>query len=170
MPVPLAWARTTHEALLPSQLREFQVELAGRLAMHDEPGGTVKELRERYGFTQETLARLCSLRRESLSRIESGHVGLSLEFLQRFTRLMTLARGVREHLAYAEARGNAPDDRHLQMLAMSLRVEPESAEEVVLQSLVSYERKRREALRGLPDAKGSSSTSWLGRAATGGSR
>jgi len=170
LPDPPACGCTTHEALLPSQLREFLVELAGRLAMHDEPGASVKDLRERYGFTQESLARLCRLRRESLSRIESGHVGLSLEFLQRFTRLMTLARGVREHLAYAEARGNAPDERHLQMLAVSLRVEPEAAEEVVLQSLVSYEKKRREALRGLPDAKGSSSTSWLGRVATGGLR
>ena len=136
--------------------------------MHDEPGGEVKALRERYGFTQDSLARLCDLRRESLSRIESGHVRLSLDFLQRFTRLMTLARGVREHLAYAEARGNNPDERHVRMLAMSLRVEPEAAEEVVLQSLVSYEKKRREALRGLPNAKPSLSQSWLGRMAAGG--
>lgn len=146
-------ASTTHDTLLPSQLREFQVELAGRLAMHDEPGVSVKELRERYGFTQEGLAQLCALRRESLSRIESGHVRLSLDFLQRFTRLMTLARGIREHLAYVEARGNVPDERLMQMLAMTLRVEPEAAEEVALQCMVSYEKKRKEALRGLPRAE-----------------
>ncbi|MFA5860246.1 MAG: helix-turn-helix domain-containing protein [Candidatus Thermoplasmatota archaeon] len=141
---------TAHEFLLPSDLREFQVELAGRLVMHDEPGTEVKALREKYGFTQEFLSKLCDLRRESLSRIESGAVGLSLPFVQRFVRIMTLARGVREHLAYAESRGNAPDERHVDMLAMTLRIEPEAREEIVLASMVSYERKRREALRALP--------------------
>lgn len=118
--------------------------------MHDEPGVEVKSLREKYGFTQEFLSALCDLRRESLSRIESGSVGLSLPFVQRFVRVMTFARGVREHLAYAEARGNAPDERHFDMLAMTLRMEPVAKEDVVLASMVSYERKRREALRGLP--------------------
>jgi len=138
-----------HEALLPSTLREFQTELAGRLVLHDEPGAEVKILRERYGFTQEFLGRLVGLRRESLSRIESNAVGLSLDFVQRFARVMTLAKGVREQLAYAEARGNAPDERHLDMLAMTLRIEPEAKEEIVLASMVSYERKRRETLAGV---------------------
>jgi DNA-binding XRE family transcriptional regulator len=139
--------RTAAELLLPSTLREFQVDLAGRLVMLDEPGAEVKALRERYGFTQDFLAPLVGLRRESLSRIESGAVGLSLEFVRRFTRVMTLARGVREHLAWVEARGNAPDERHLDMLSMTLRIEPEAKEEIVFASMVSYERKRREALR-----------------------
>jgi hypothetical protein len=33
------------------------------------------------------------------------------------------------------------------MLSMTLRIEPEAKEEIVLASMVSYERKRREALR-----------------------
>lgn len=135
-----------HEALLPSTLREFETELAGRLVLRDEPGGEVKTLRERFGFTQEFLARLVGLRRESLSRIESNAVGLSIGFVQKFARVMTLAKGVREHLAYAEARGNTPDERHFEMLAMTLRIEPDAKEEIVLASMVSYERKRRDAL------------------------
>jgi len=138
-----------HEALLPSALREFQTELAGRLVLHDAPGDEVKSLRERYGFTQEFLARLVGLRRESLSRIESNAVGLSIDFVQKFARVMTLAKGVREHLAYAEARGNTPDERTFEMLAMTLRIEPDAKEDIVLASMVSYERKRREALRGV---------------------
>lgn len=134
-------------------MREFQTELAGRLVLLEEPGAEVKQLREKHGFTQEFLAKLCSLRRESLSRIESGSVGLSLDFVQRFTRVMTMARGVREHIAYAEARGNAPDERSFEMLAMHLRIEPEAKEEIVLASMVSYERKRREALRSFPESK-----------------
>jgi DNA-binding XRE family transcriptional regulator len=146
-------APTTHEALLPSALREFQTELAGRLVLLDEPGHEVKQLREKYGFTQDFLARLVDLRRESLSRIESNSVGLSIEFVRAFTRVITMARGVREHLAWAEARGNAPDERSLDMLARHLRIDPAVKEELVLASMVSYEKKRREALGGLTRRK-----------------
>lgn len=135
---------------MPSDLRAFQQELAGRLATLDQPGPEVKGLRERYGLTQDQLAKLLDLRRESLSRIESGRVALTLPILQRLVRVVTLARGVREHLAYAEARGNLPDERRLDMLAQSLRLEKDAADEVVLLSTMAYDRKRKEALRTLP--------------------
>jgi hypothetical protein len=61
-------------------------------------------------------------------------------------RVVTLARGVREHLAYAEARGNMPDERRLDMIAQSLRLEKDAADEVVLQSMISYEKKRKETI------------------------
>ena len=115
--------------------------------MLDQPGLEVKSLRERYGFTQDFLAGVLGLRRESVSRIESGRVALTLPILQRFTRVVTLARGVREHLAWAEARNNLPDERHLDTLAQSLRLDKAAADEVVLASMMSYERKRRETLR-----------------------
>lgn len=127
-------------------MRGFQQELAGRLATLDQPGPEVKLLRERYGFTQDTLARLLGLRRESLSRIESGRVALTLPILQRFCRVVTLARGVREHLAYAEARSNRPDERRLDVLAQALRLEKDAADEVVLLSMMAYEKKRKETL------------------------
>ncbi|HVM44863.1 MAG TPA: helix-turn-helix transcriptional regulator [Candidatus Thermoplasmatota archaeon] len=110
----------------------------------------MQALRERHGFTQEQLAALLGLRRESLSRIESGKVALTLPILQRFTRVMTLARGVREHLAWAESRGNLPDERHLDTLAVALHLDKASADEVVLVSTMAYDRKRRETLRALP--------------------
>lgn len=110
----------------------------------------MQALREKYGFTQDALARLLGLRRESLSRVETGSVSLTLDLLQRFTRVVTLARAVREQLAYAEARGNLPDERLFERVAQALRVEKDAAEEVVLVSMMAYDRKKREALRALP--------------------
>lgn len=143
----------THEAFLPSALREFQNELAGRLAMHETPGEQMQQLREKYGFTQEQLAGLLGLRRESLSRIEGGRIALTLPVLQRFSRIVTLARGVREHLAWAEARGNIPDERHLNDLAQGLHVDKEAADDIILSSTMAYDRKRKEALRQLPSRR-----------------
>lgn len=110
----------------------------------------MQALRERYGFTQEQLAALLGLRRESLSRIESGKVALTLPVLQRYSRVMTLARGVREHLAWAESRGNLPDERLLDTLAVALLLDKVSADEVVLVATMAYDRKRKETLRTIP--------------------
>lgn len=112
----------------------------------------MQALRERYGFTQEQLATLLGLRRESLSRIEGGRVALTLPILQRFTRILTLARAVREHLAWADARNNLPDEHHLDRVGMALQLEKASADEVVLISTMAYERKKRQALQALPRA------------------
>jgi hypothetical protein len=60
--------------------------------------------------------------------------------------VVTLARGVREHLAYAEARGNLPDERRLDMLAQSLRLDKEAADDVVLLSMMAYEKKRKDTI------------------------
>lgn len=109
----------------------------------------MQALREKHGFTQEQLAGLLDLRRESLSRIEGGKVALTLPILQRFTRLVTLARGVREHLAYADSRNNLPDERFFEVIAQALHVEKEAADEVVLAATMAYDRKKRETLRGM---------------------
>lgn len=110
----------------------------------------MQALREKHGFTQEQLAALLDLRRESLSRIESGKVSLTLPILQRFSRVITLSRGVREHLAWAESRGNLPDERHLDTLAVALQLDKTSADEVVLVATMAYDRKRRDTLRTIP--------------------
>lgn len=70
--------------------------------------------------------------------------------LQRLVRIATLAKGVRDHLAWAEGRGNLPDERRLDMLGQSLRLEKEAADEVVLLSMIAYDKKRKETLRAIP--------------------
>lgn len=134
---------------LSEDLSAFQIELAGRLAMADDPGPEIRSLRDKYAFTQEWLARLLRIRRESLSRIESGRVHPGTAFLQRFTRIMTLAHGAREHLAAAERAGGRPDPDHLRMLSQATRLDRDSGEEIVLASMRSYEKKRRGILREL---------------------
>lgn len=131
-------------------MREFQHELAGRLALLDTPGAEMQGLREKHGFTQEQLAGLLGLRRESLSRIEGGKVSLTLPILQRFSRVVTLAKAVREHLAYADARGNLADERHLDMLASSLLLDHAAADEIVLVATMAYEKKKRDTIRSMP--------------------
>lgn len=134
---------------LPEDLEEFRTELAGQLILEDEPGDRVKQLRNRFGFTQKWLAEALDMRRESLSRVESGHVDVSPRFVREFTRVMTLARGVREHAAEAEVRETGPDERKLARWAKSLGFNGEIADEIILQSMINYGKKREEAVSDL---------------------
>lgn len=132
---------------MPEAVLEGHIRIAGELAVSEEPGRVVRGLRDRFGFTQEQLATLLRMRRESLSRIEGGKVAPSTGFIQRLASIMTLTQAVREHQAESEARGARPDNVYLQRVATALRLQPELAEEVMLAAMMAYEQKKRGVLR-----------------------
>lgn len=132
---------------VPEAVLENHIRVAGQLTVSEEPGRVVRALRDRFGFTQEALAGLLRMRRESLSRIEGGKAAPSTGFIQRLASIMALTQAVREHLAECEARGQRPDDLYLHRVAMALRLQPEVAEEVVLAAMMAYEQKKRGLLR-----------------------
>lgn len=134
---------------LPPDLDDYHVELAGTLVLADEPGDDVRSLRTRYGFTQAWLADKVDLRRESLSRIESGHVNLSLTFVRAFAGVMTLARAARDEKALAEARGRAPELTRVRRVAAALDLDDDVATDVAEAAMASYDRKRQDVIQGL---------------------
>ena len=132
---------------VPEAVQENHIRIAGQLAIAEEPGRTVRALRDRFGLTQEQLSGLLRMRRESLSRIEGGKVAPSTGFIQRLASLMTLTQAVREHLAECDIRGVRPDESYLLRLAVGLRLQREVADEVVLAAMMGYEQKKRGILR-----------------------
>jgi transcriptional regulator with XRE-family HTH domain len=140
-------ARDVAVTSLPENVLDNQIRLAGQLAVSAEPGRVARALRERFGYTQEVLAVLLRMRRESLSRIEGGKVAPGTAFIQRLSGVMALTQAVREHLAESEARGRAPDEAYLRRVAGALRLPPEVAGETVLAATMGYEQKKRGVLR-----------------------
>lgn len=136
---------------VPEAVLENHIRIAGQLAIAPDPGPVVRALRERAGLTQESLALLLRMRRESLSRIEGARVTPSAGFIQRLAGIMALSQAVREHLAEAEARRAAPDGAYLLRLAAALRLERAVADEVVLAATLAYEQKKRGLLKILED-------------------
>lgn len=136
---------------VPEAVLDNHVRTAGQLAVSEEPGRVVRALRDRFGFTQEQLATMLRMRRESLSRIEGGKVAPSTGFIQRLASLMALTQAVREHLAECEVRGTSPDNGYLQRVSAALRLSPEVAEEVTLAAMMAYEQKKRGLLKVLEE-------------------
>lgn len=136
---------------VPEAVLDNHIRTAGQLAVSEEPGRVVRALRERYGFTQEVLAGMLRMRRESLSRIEGGKVAPSAGFIQRLAAIMALTQAVREHLAECEVRSTRPDGLYLQRVSAALRLSQEVADEVTLAATMSYEQKKRGLLRVLEE-------------------
>jgi transcriptional regulator with XRE-family HTH domain len=136
---------------VPETILESHIRIAGQLTVSEEPGRVVRALRERYGFTQEALAGLLRMRRESLSRIEGGRVAPSTGFIQRLASIMALTQAVREHLAECDIRGVQPDQGYLARVGQAVRLQREVADEVVLAAEMAYEQKKRGVLKILED-------------------
>lgn len=132
--------------LLAEETRAFAVEQAGRLLMADDPGPRVRDLRDRFGFTQAELADCLDLRRETLSRIESGGQRPSADVLRELVRVATVAHDAREHAARAETEDRRVDLAAIRRTATALRLDADVADDVVMQALADYGGKRKEIL------------------------
>lgn len=137
--------------LLPESVRAFAVEEAGRLLLADRPGPGIRRLRDRFGLTQKELAGCLDLRRETMSRIESGRQSPSADVLRDLVRIFTLAHAAREHVAEAEARDRAVDHGHLARVANGLRLSGEVADTIVVRAVQNYGGKRRAVLEDLEE-------------------
>lgn len=123
--------------------------MAGEVVLSAQPGEVVRRARTRYGFTQEWLSNHLGVRRESLSRIESGHSKPTMDVVARFARIMALAQGVRDLAARLERDGRVPGSLMLRPLAEGLELDPGTVDEVARAALHSYTEKRRSLLEGL---------------------
>lgn len=122
--------------------QEVAIELAGEVVLRDAPGEVIREARNRYGFTQAWLAKHLDVRRESLSRIESGHSKPTLDVVARFARILSLARHVRAYAARQEKDGGKPNYVHFRTIGRELGLSTETSDEVAREALESYSAKR----------------------------
>ncbi|HVL87852.1 MAG TPA: helix-turn-helix transcriptional regulator [Candidatus Thermoplasmatota archaeon] len=135
--------------MVSTEAERLQTDIAGRLVLAPAPGAEIRRLRERCGFTQERLAELLGIARETLSRIEGDRLKPTLEVVQRLSAIAALSDATREHVAETEALGLPPDGAWLARVAKSLRLSKETADEVALAAMIGYDRKKSSWIREL---------------------
>jgi DNA-binding XRE family transcriptional regulator len=67
-----------------SQITDFTM----KNYLHDSRlkiGGTIKEIREKRGYSQEQLAEIMKVSRTTISKIESGKFNCSMDYLSKFS-------------------------------------------------------------------------------------
>jgi transcriptional regulator with XRE-family HTH domain len=125
-------------------------EIGGRVVASPEPGKYLKELREGAGVTQEELARLLGLRRESISRIENGTITPTLSYVRRFARVIAALKIVRELLAQEEASmlaGQRSASFSLRLLRLCLDFSAQELKQISELGVRGYQRTKKKALR-----------------------
>ncbi len=134
---------------MPPDPRDAARELAGEVVLHTAPGDVIRAARDRYGFAQAWLAGHLGVRRESLSRIESGHSKPTLDVVARFARIMALSRHVRAYAARLEKAGGNPNYVYVRTLGKELDLDQETVDDVAREALESYSAKRASLLEGV---------------------
>jgi DNA-binding XRE family transcriptional regulator len=134
-------------------LRDEAAAIAGNVVLSDEPGQQMRAAREHHEFTQSWLAPKLGVRRESLSRIESGRSSPTLAVVERFARVVALARHVRDEVAKTEQGQETPPANAAVTVGRRLGLDAGEAEEIARAAIEAYRDKRRSLLEDI-DANG----------------
>lgn len=143
--------KLTSKPLLYTQkwLVSFQKEIAGALFLHPDTGEVICEYRKRYGMSQEEFGELMELRRESISRIETGSVTPTFDFARKFINAMALIEAIRVE----RAQHKEIDVYFLDNLAKELGFSREKLTFMVKVAVESYDKKLVKIQKSLKEIK-----------------
>jgi transcriptional regulator with XRE-family HTH domain len=82
---------------------KYKKDIGSNILFSPLPGGTVKEIRKSIEVSQEDLAHLMGLRRETISRIETGAITPTTSFIRRFSKFASIIKVFRDMNALKDA-------------------------------------------------------------------
>ena len=121
----------------PDWLVSFQKDVAVAIVLGQDTGEVICEYRKRYGMSQEDFGELMGLRRESISRIETGSVTPTFDFAKKFINAMALI----EEIRVERAQHKEIDVYFLENLAKELGFNREKLEFMLKVAVESYDKK-----------------------------
>ena len=133
----------------PEWLVSFQKEIAGALFLIQGAGEVICGYRKRYGMSQEDFGGLMDLRRESISRIETGSVTPTFDFAKKFINAMALIEAIRVE----RAQHKEIDVHFLENLAKELGFNREKLEFMIKIAVESYDKKLVKIQKSLKEIK-----------------
>ena len=133
----------------PEWLLLFQKEIAGTLFLAHGTGEVICLYRKRYGMSQEDFGELMDLRRESISRIETGSVTPTFDFAKKFINSMALIEAIRVE----RAQHKEIDVYFLENLAKELGFNREKLEFMIKVAVESYDKKLVKIQKSLKEIK-----------------
>jgi len=133
----------------PDWLVSFQKDVAVAIILGQDTGEVICEYRKRYGMSQEDFGKLMGLRRESISRIETGSVTPTFDFAKKFINAMALIEAIRVE----RAQHKEIDVYFLENLAKELGFNREKLEFMLKVAVESYDKKLMKIQKTLKEKK-----------------
>ncbi|MFQ5801236.1 MAG: helix-turn-helix transcriptional regulator, partial [Candidatus Hydrothermarchaeales archaeon] len=88
----------------------YMKDIGSNILFSAVPGETIKEVRKGIEASQEDMARLLGLRRETFSRIETGVINPTTTFIRRFSKMASIIKVFRDMNAIRDA---SPQDAQI---------------------------------------------------------
>ncbi len=82
---------------------KYKKDIGSNILFAPAPGGIVKEIRKSIEVSQEDLAGLMELRRETISRIETGAITPTTTFIRKFAKFASIIKVFRDMNALKDA-------------------------------------------------------------------
>lgn len=118
---------------------------AMNILFSNKPGDNVKEVRKNLDINQDDLAGLIGIRRETLSRIETGSINPTVPFIKQFSQKVSTLRVFRDLMAYEDGR---MEQRSSDVFVRSqLSLSKEEFEELKKMGQKSYSKTKNKLLR-----------------------
>jgi len=133
----------------PDWLVSFQKDAAVAIILGRNTGEVICGYRKRYGMSQEDFGELMGLRRESISRIETGSVTPTFDFAKKFINAMALIEAIRVE----RAQHKEIDVYFLENLAKELGFNREKLEFMLKVAVESYDKKLMKIQKTLKEKK-----------------
>jgi predicted transcriptional regulator len=133
----------------PEWLVSFQKEIAGSILLTQDTGDVVCKYRKRYEMSQQELGELMGLRRESISRIETGSVTPTFDFARKFINAAALIEAIRVQ----RAQQKEMDVHFLENLAKELGFDREKLTFMLKVAVESYDKKLKKIQKSLKENK-----------------
>ena len=133
----------------PDWLVSFQKDAAVAIILGRNTGEVICGYRKRYGMSQEDFGELMKLRRESISRIETGSVTPTFDFAKKFINAMALIEAIRVE----RAQHKEIDAYFLDNLAKELGFNREELTFMLKVAVESYDKKLVKIQKSLKEIK-----------------
>jgi predicted transcriptional regulator len=134
---------------IPEWLVLFQKEVAGAIVLTQDTGEVICNYRTRYEMSQQELGDLMGLRRESISRIETGSVTPTFDFARKFINATALIEAIRVE----RAQHKEIDVYFLENLAKELGFNREKLTFMIKVAVESYDKKLKKIQKSLKENK-----------------
>jgi len=134
---------------IPEWLVSFQKEMAGAIVLTRDTGEVICKYRTRYEMSQQELGELMGLRRESISRIETGSVTPTFDFARKFINAAALIEAIRVE----RAQHKEIDVYFLENLSKELGFNREKLTFMLKVAVESYDKKLKKIQKSLKENK-----------------
>jgi len=134
---------------IPEWLVSFQKEIAGAIVLTQDTGEVICKYRTRYEMSQQELGELMGLRRESISRIETGSVTPTFDFARKFINAAALIEAIRVE----RAQHKEIDVYFLENLSKELGFNREKLTFMLKVAVESYDKKLKKIQKSLKENK-----------------